>query len=182
MSATSAAIRPLKRVEYDQLVAAGVFEHERVELLDGMVIQMPPHGPEHDGTIQLLQRILVRALGERADVRVQSAFAATEDGEPEPDIAVVPVADYRGAHPGEAFLIVEVAVSSVAHDREKAATYARAGVPEYWIVDVPRGVVEVHLSPVDGAYEQRSTHRRPNVLRPAAFPDIEVALDAILRR
>lgn len=70
----------------------------------------------------------------------------------------------------------------MAYDRTKAATYARARVPEHWIVDVPRGVVEVHLSPVDGAYEQRTTRRRPEVLRPAAFPDIEIPLDRVLRR
>jgi len=180
--ASSTAIRPLKRVEYDQLVAAGAFEHERVELLDGMVIRMPPpHGPEHHGTIQLLHKRLVRALGERADVRVQSAFAASDDAEPEPDLAVVPVRDYRDAHPDSAFLIIEVAVSSVSYDRDKAATYARAGVPEYWLVDVPRAVVEVYRVPVDGAYEQRTTHRRPEVLRAGAFADVEVALDAVLR-
>ncbi len=179
--APSSAIRPLKRVEYERLVATGAFEHERVELLDGMVMQMPPHGPEHDGTIEIVSRLLSTALGARASVRVQSAFAATGDGEPEPDLAVVPVGDYRDAHPSKAFLIIEVAVSSIAYDRDKASTYARAGVPEYWIIDVPRGVVEVHLAPSEGAYEQRTTHRRPETLRPGAFPDVPVPLDRVLR-
>lgn len=181
MPAPSSAIRPLKRVEYERLVASGMFEHERVELLDGMVMQMPPHGPEHDGTIEILSQLLASALGGRASVRVQSAFAATGDGEPEPDIAVVAIGDYRDAHPSKAFLIVEIAVSSVAYDREKAATYARAGVPEYWIVDVPRAAIEVHRAPVGDAYEQRTTHRRPETLRPTSFPDVLVSLDRVLR-
>ncbi|MDQ3036976.1 MAG: Uma2 family endonuclease [Myxococcota bacterium] len=181
MPASAPEIRPLKRVEYEQLVAAGVFEHESVELIDGMVMHMPPHGPEHDGTIDIVNRLLVRALGERALVRVQSAFAATDESRPEPDIAVVPIADYRDAHPSTAFLIVEIAVSSTAYDRNKASTYARAGVPEYWIVDVPRGAVEVYRQPAPDGYEQRATHRRPEILRPASFPDVEVALDLVLR-
>lgn len=174
--------RPLRRAEYDQLVASGAFEGERVELLDGQVTQMPPpHGPEHDGTIHVLNKWLLAHLGARADVRVQSAFAATDDAEPEPDLAVVPPGDYRDAHPSTALLIVEVAVSSGAYDRQKASIYARAGVPEYWIVDVPRGVVEVHRDPAGGGYETRTTHRRPEVLRLLAFADVEVPLDRVLR-
>jgi Uma2 family endonuclease len=182
MSAPESAIRPLKRVEYDRLVASGAFENERVELLDGMVMHMPPpHGPEHDGTIEIVERALKRLLGERASVRVQSAFAATDEAEPEPDIAVVPIADYRDAHPSKAFLIVEVAVSSIAYDRAKAATYARASVPEYWIVDVPRGTVEAHRDPAGDTYEQRITHRRPATVALASFPDVRIDLDLFLR-
>lgn len=180
MPASLPAVRPLKRVEYDRLVASGAFEAERVELIDGMVMTMPPHGPEHDGTIEILTRLFARALGDRASVRVQCAFAAADDAEPEPDIALVPAADHRHGHPSQAFLVVEVAVSSAAYDRHKASIYARAGVPEYWIVDVPRGVVEVYLRPAADAYEERSTHRRPAVLRPTAFPDVEVPLDRVL--
>lgn len=175
-------IRPLKRAEYDRLVAAGAFEGERVELLDGQVTRMPPpHGPEHDGTIHVLLKWLSARLDDRADVRVQSAFAATDDGEPEPDLAIVPPGDYRDAHPSIAHCIIEVAVTSLVYDRAKAATYARAAVPEYWIVDVGRGVVEVHRDPAGDAYETRTTHRRPDVLRCLAFPDVEIPLDRILR-
>lgn len=182
MTEPQRSFRPLKRVEYDQLVASGAFERERVELLDGMVMQMPPpHGPEHDGTIEILELLLKRALGDRARVRVQSAFAAGDYGEPEPDIAVVPWADHRDQHPSEAHLIVEVAVSSVTYDRDKAPTYARANVPEYWIVDVQRGAVEVHRQPSGEVYEQRTTHRRAETLTLVAFPDVRVALAEILR-
>ncbi|MBZ0116336.1 MAG: Uma2 family endonuclease [Sandaracinaceae bacterium] len=176
-----AGVRPLRRVEYDRLVSAGAFEGERVELLDGQVMRMPPHGPEHDGTIDVLLDILRPRIGERARIRVQQAFAATDDAEPEPDVALVPMGDYRDAHPSKAFLVVEIAVSSVAYDREKAAIYARAGVPEYWLVDVVRGAVEIYRDPSADGYDQRTTHRRPDVLRCAAFSDVEVPLDRLLR-
>lgn len=181
MSAVATSVRPLRRVEYDRLVSAGVFESERVELIDGTVMTMAPHGPEHDGTLQILAKLLARAVGERADVRVQSAFAAAEDAEPEPDLALVPPGDYRDAHPNVASLVVEVAVSSQLHDRRKAAVYARAGVTEYWIVDVPRGVIERHLAPSDMGYEQKSTLRRGESIAPHAFPDAVIAIDTILR-
>lgn len=174
-------LRRLKRSEYDTLVSSGAFVGERVELLDGLVIHMGPHGPEHDGTLDVLQDLFHAALAGRARLRVQAAFVAGDDGEPEPDLALVPLGDYRDAHPAQAFLVVEVAHSSLAHDRRKAATYARAGVPEYWIVDLAHQTVEVYRRPVAGRYEQTTTHRRPDVLHAEAFADIDIPLDRVLR-
>jgi len=94
--ATSAAevIRPLRRVEYDQLVALGVFQDERIELLEGALVAMRPIGAPHSGAVQKLDRLLVLALEGRGAVRCQSPFAALEFSEPEPDFVVVPPADY----------------------------------------------------------------------------------------
>ena len=94
--ATSAAevIRPLRRVEYDQLVKLGAFQNERIELLEGALVAMSPIGTSHDWTVQKLNRLLVLALEGRAGVRCQSSFAALEFSEPEPDFAVVPPGDY----------------------------------------------------------------------------------------
>src|SRR5882672_8068853 len=118
-------VRPFRRAEYDRLVELGVFEGERVELLDGLIVRISPHGPRHDGTIDLLVEELSRQLGERARVRVQSAFIAGDQSEPEPDIAVVPRADYRVEHPRRAYLLVEIAESSLERDRgAKALLYA----------------------------------------------------------
>ena len=88
---------------------------------------------------------------------------------------------YQFRNNGRTFLIVEVAHSSLAHDRRKAATYARAGVSEYWIVDLAHQTVEVYRRPVAGRYEHTTTHRRPDVLRAEAFADIEIPLDRVLR-
>lgn len=170
-------LRPLRRVEYEEMVRLGMFEGERVELLYGTIVQMSPHGPAHDAAVSELDERLKAALGQRAIVRVQSAFVASDGSEPEPDIAVVPRRDYRREHPGEAWLIVEVSETSLAKDRgPKARLYAESQIPEYWVVDLRSGLVEVHRSPRDGAYSQISSHSRDDLIRPLQFPDVELAV------
>src|SRR5450631_1217800 len=107
--ATSAAevIRPLRRVEYDQLVALGAFQDERIELLDGALVAMSPIGAPHSSAVQKLTRLLVLALVGCAEVRPQLPFAALEFSEPEPDLAVVPLGDYDTEHPAQAHLVIE---------------------------------------------------------------------------
>src|SRR5688572_1840129 len=110
-------VRPLRRREYEKLAELGLFEGERIELIEGAIVRMSPHGPAHDSTIDRLTELLVIALRGRARVRVQGAFAASDDSEPEPDVAVIPPRDYDDAHPTEAWLIIEVADTSLAKDR-----------------------------------------------------------------
>jgi len=132
-------IRPLRRAEYDKLVALGAFQDERIELLNGVLVPMSPIGPPHSPAVQKLSTLLFRALDGVAAIRVQSPFAALDESEPEPDIAVVPLGDYDTAHPNVAHWIVEVADSSVERDRGlKLGIYAGCGVPEYWIVNLNR--------------------------------------------
>lgn len=174
-------IRPLRRVEYERLVEHGCFEDERVELLRGMVVRMSPHGPAHDSTIQRLNRVLGQLLRDRADIRIQCAFAASDGSEPEPDVAVVDVADYDAGHPSEAWLIVEVAESSLAKDRgTKAAIYAESDVPEYWVVNLVERVIEVSTRPEGGRYTMLRTFRRGETFHCDAL-DADIAVDAIVR-
>jgi Uma2 family endonuclease len=160
------------------LVGAGAFEDERVELLEGVILhRTPPHGPEHDGTIDILNGVLVSTLAGRRRVRVQSAFAASE-----PDIAVVALGDHRDAHPSAADLIVEVADSSLERDRSrKADVYAASGVPEYWVVDLVHRTVEVRTDPVDGHYTTLLTRKRGDVIALVRLPDVHVAVSDFLR-
>jgi Uma2 family endonuclease len=163
------------------MVAAGMFEDERVELLYGMIVPMSPHGPEHDDSLSGLEERLKASLGSRAKVRVQCAFAASDESEPEPDIAVVPRRSYRDAHPSEAWLIVEVARSSARKDRGlKGRLYAESGVEEYWVVDLVERTVEVHREPRGGAYSEITTHRGGETVRLQRFPDVEVNISELL--
>lgn len=177
------AIRVFSRAEYDRVVATGVFDDESVELLEGVIVRMPPpHGPEHDGTIQKLALRLIGALGSRAIVRIQSSFAAGDHSEPEPDIAVVPTAEYLDEHPSSAFLIVEVADTSLARDRAaKADLYASTGVTEYWVVDLVHRVLEIRTEPSNGKYAQLVTRRRGESVALSQFPDVAIAIADILR-
>lgn len=164
--------RRLSRAEYDRIVAQGIFEHDRVELIRGMVVTMSPIGAPHADPVDVLARHFMLALSERAVVRVQQPFAASDDSEPEPDIALVPPGRYAKAHPGRAFLIIEVAQTSLDYDREtKAPLYADSGVPEYWIVDVNGRVLEVHDEVHDGRYHRVRSFTGDAMLAPAAFAD-----------
>lgn len=172
--------RPLKRAEYDQLVAMGAFEDEHVELLYGTLVAMSPQDPRHTTPIQQLTMLLVPLLVGRALVRVQAPFAATDDSEPEPDVAVVPLGDYRAAHPERAHLVIEVAVSSTKKDRlVKAPLYAQSGVPEYWLVDVSAGVLEVYRGPSEKGYATMTKHAAGEAVTIAAFGDVSVRVDDV---
>jgi Uma2 family endonuclease len=175
-------VRPLRRVEYEKMVAEGLFEGERVELIEGVIVELSPQDPRHAGTVQRLTKVLGRALLGRADVRIQLPLAASDESMPEPDAAVVKMGDYDEAHPTTAFLVVEVAEASLRKDRKlKADLYARAGVPEYWIVNLVDRLIEVHTEVAGAAYTRVTPVRPGESLRLRAFPDIEIAVSELLR-
>lgn len=135
------------REEYDRMVESGALEDVKVELLDGEIVDVSPQGPEHIGTI----RALTVWFASRAEhLLIQGPLAATQDSEPEPDIAIVE--PFAGEHPQTALLAVEVVVSQRPMALRKASIYARAGVGEYWIVDMPRREVIVHTEPTPDGY------------------------------
>jgi Uma2 family endonuclease len=167
--------RPLRRAEYDRLVALGAFEDERVELLHGVLVDMSPNHPGHASPIDRLNAILTPALVGKAIVRIQLPLVAHDESEPEPDVAVVPLGDYRLSHPAAAHLVIEVALTSLNKDRNvKAPLCAASGFRDYWIVNVAEKVVEVYRAPENDGYLRVSPHGLGDVLRPEAFPEIQV--------
>ncbi len=166
-------IRRWTRLEYERLVELGVFQPgERLELLDGQLLVREPQGSRHASAIRRVLAALRRALGEAWQLDSQLPFALDPDSEPEPDVAVVPrdPGAYRDAHPSRAVLIVEIAEASYRIDREyKASLYARAGIADYWIVNLVHEVLEVHRDPEhspDARYGWR--YRTVETLRPPA--------------
>jgi Uma2 family endonuclease len=176
-------LRPLRRVEYERMAEEGFFEEdERIELLEGVLVEMTPQGIPHAAVIERLTRLLVLALDPRGRVRVQLPFAASDISEPEPDLAVVPPGDPDESHPERALLLIEVAVSSLNKDRRvKSRIYAAGGVPEYWVVDVSGRAIEVRSEPGDGAYRQVRIARPGESIRLQAFPDVEIAVSDVVR-
>ncbi len=169
--------RPLYRQEYDRLVELGVFEAERVELLGGVLVEMSPQGAAHSAAATVLARRFIQLLGERAEVRVQMPFAASDVSEPEPDVAVVPFQSYARAHPSEAYLLVEVCDSSSAKDHElKARLYAAAGVPEYWVVDVASREVTAYAEPTSNGYGATRSYGPSARIAPQRFADVVIAI------
>ena len=136
--------------EYYQLVELGFFEGRRVELIQGEIIAMPPMGSPHATTLTLALQELQRLFVAGYVVRSQMPLHLDDDSEPEPDIAVVPgtPADYAEAHPVTALLAVEIAVTTLAYDRDvKGPLYARAGIADFWLIDVPGRRVTVFRHP-----------------------------------
>jgi Uma2 family endonuclease len=172
--------RLLLRKEYDRLVAEGFFEDERVELLHGVLVTMSPQGGRHSAVTAHVAQRLIRALDESFDVRAHSPFAASDYSEPEPDVGVYPRGSYAD-HPERAFLLVEVADSSLSKDRRiKTGIYAAAGVPEYWIVDLDHDEIEVLTAPERDGYARRAILHRGDTLRPAALPGAAIAVADVL--
>jgi Uma2 family endonuclease len=175
---------PFTVERYFRLVEDGVLEpDDRVELLEG--VAMAPQNTPHASGVARVTQALVRAVGDRAVVRIQLSFIAGPYSVPEPDAAVVPGRheDYDDAHPRTALLVVEVADGSLKQDRlTKALIYDAAGVPEYWIVNVPGQQVEVHRDPDPPARRYRSVRRlrRGERIGLVAFPDATIVVDELL--
>jgi len=142
----------MTRARYDRLVDVGIFGPEdRVELLDGLLVAREPQGERHASVVGLVRTALERAFGRGYHIREEKPIALDRRSEPEPDIAVVPggFRDYLADHPSRPVLIVEVAQTSLALDRlRKGGLYARAGITEYWIVDLVAEALEVYRDPV----------------------------------
>jgi Uma2 family endonuclease len=171
------AVRPLRRIEYQHMVEQGLFEHEHVELICGALVTMGPQGARHVETIKRFNRLLMFALGTRAHVLVQSPLAVADDSEPAPDLAVVPVRDYSAEVPSHAHLVIEVAEASLRKDRGvKAALYAAANIPEYWIADLTVDMIEVYTQPHGSGYGSVARRQRGEVIAPVAFPEVRVAV------
>jgi Uma2 family endonuclease len=180
------ARRLFTTTEYDRMVEAGVLtKDDRVELIDGEILQMSPIGPRHAGCVNALARLFIQVLGDRAVVAIQNPVRLSERSEPQPDLSILrPRPDlYRSTHPAaeDVLLLVEVADSSAEYDRQlKLPLYARGAIPEVWLVNLDQQHFEIHLQPLSGGYGTVRVARRGETIHPQAFPDLTVAIDEVL--
>lgn len=176
-----AATRQTLRFTYRQLLEmdrAGILGDKRVELIEGELIEMSPPNPPHAIATTELDDILTRTLGDRAKVSVQNPLRLSPDMNdrnlPLPDIAVVKRRTYLDhPQPEDVYLLIEVADTSLADDRgKKGALYAKHGIPEYWIVNLVDGQLEVYTGPKGEEYLTRRTYALTESFAPASFPDV----------
>ena len=178
-------IRRFRLEEYYRMARAGVFaEDERVELLEGHIYCVTPRSARHMRVISRLTRQIVPLVGEELSLRVQGPLTLAEDSEPEPDLAVVRAEDEASdeRHPSTALLVIEVSDDSLGKDRSvKAQLYARARIPEYWIVNLRRETVEVYAEPDagEGRYGTVHTYARGQRIQASALPRLAIEVDAI---
>jgi Uma2 family endonuclease len=172
--------------DYYRMAAAGILtEDDRVELIEGQIIQMSPIGSRHAACVDRVARLFFSGVGGLAFVRVQNPVRLGIRSEPEPDLALVrPSADgYVSAHPvpADTLLVVEVADSSASYDRTtKARLYARSAIPELWLVDLERDLMQGFRDPAARGYRTIQVYRRGDQLSPIALPELSFAVEDIL--
>jgi Uma2 family endonuclease len=172
--------RPITRAEYRAMEEAGLFDDERDELLDGVIVRKMTRGVPDDSVIERLSELLLPRLIRRARVRIQLAFAASEFSEAEPNVAVVSKDEPKADHPAHALLLIEVAASTLRLDRGiKASIYARAGVPAYFVVNVEGRSLEAYSAPENGRYTELATYRGGQRVTVPGFPDVTFAVDEL---
>jgi hypothetical protein len=178
--------------EYHQMIEAEILkEDDRVELLAGEVWKLPPVGSAHAGCVKRLAHLWHALLGTtagqapRAIVSVQDPVELDDASEPEPDLALLRFRpDFyseSNPRPPDVLLMIEVAYSSLAMDRQqKVPLYAEAGIVEVWVVDLDGDNVEVYREPSPKGYAWIRRLERGQRLAPQAYPDLELAVDEIL--
>ena len=172
--------------DYERMVETGILgEDDRVELIQGEIVEKMTIGPSHAACVNELNRILGALLANRAIIAIQNPIRLAQSV-PEPDLSLLsPRADrYRKTHPTPAnvLLVIDVAESSLDDDRtDKLFDYASAGIAEYWIANLIDNVIEVYRQPqADGTYGEQRIARSGETISPLAFPDMQVPVTDVL--
>lgn len=173
--------------EFARMGVAGIFTgDDRVELIDGEILEMTPIGPPHAWIVDRLSELLIAQLAGRMHVRVQNPVQLGSHTEPQPDLVVARrsgVYADRHPRPEDILLVIEVADTSLRYDRrEKTPRYGRAGIPETWIVDVDARAVTVHTGPGPDGYAQQQVRREGDELVGTSVPELRFAVADIFGR
>jgi Uma2 family endonuclease len=172
--------------QYHQMIESGVLtESDRVELLQGEIIEMSPIGKQHAACVDRLTELFIGELNRRAIVRVQNPIQLSDRSEPQPDFAILQRRSdfYADAHPQpqDIFALVEVSDTTVEFDRTvKVPLYAKDNIAEVWIIDLNAEIVQVYREPSAMGYQQLQTFRRSQSVAFQAFSDIQFGIDQLL--
>lgn len=168
------------------MAEAGILtEDDRTELIEGQILSMSPVGSKHYGCVNRLNKLLVTQLKDRAVVHVQNPVRLSDGSEPAPDLTLLkPRDDFyanRFPTPEDVFLVIEVAETSLAYDRQvKAPLYARHGIPELWLVALEEEYVEVYRRPAPDGYGRIVRHERGQPLDIQALGEGILTVDDVL--
>lgn len=174
--------RPFTRSEYYLMAKSGVFgPEERVELIEGDILTKAPIGPSHNYGVYILSNIIRTTFDAGYMVCIQSSLSLTDNNEPQPDIMVVldKGLEYSKRNPNasEAVLVIEIAESTLEYDRKiKAGLYAKAGIPEYWIVNLVNRNLEVYRNPNGASYESVQVYEIGQSIQPLRSPGISIPI------
>lgn len=172
--------------EYHRMGQTGILdEDDRVELLEGEIVEMVPIGSRRHGAVNRLNELFSNRTTGRSIVSIQGPIRLGENSEPQPDVALLRRREdfYSSSHaePGDVLLLVEVSDTTIDYDREvKLPLYARHGIAEVWLVDLRAGAVTAYWNPSANGYAQNAQHRSGGTLSPQSLPQIEVGVDEVI--
>jgi Uma2 family endonuclease len=191
MTVIAASTTELKRRlftidQYHQMIASGVLtEGDRVELINGEILEMVAIGSRHGAQVKRLNRLFSGLLEPSVLISVQDPVELGPRSEPEPDVALLRWRDdfYATSHPqaSDVYLVIEVADSTLDYDRSvKALLYSRSDIFEYWIVNLQDNVIEVHRQPSQSGYQLIQSYQRGIDIEIMALPGLGLTVDRIL--
>lgn len=170
--------------DYHRMAEAGILhEDDRIELIEGELVEMAAIGSRHFTCVNTLNHLLVRSLGDEYIVSVQNPVRLNDRNEPEPDLAVIRTRDYRESLPGpdDVLFLIEVSDTTLSYDHNvKLPIYARSGIPEVWIVDLPGETVERHTGPSGEIYRHLERSRREETLASSMLPELVFDVNSVL--
>jgi Uma2 family endonuclease len=182
--------RRWSRAEYYKMAELGLFHGQRVELIEGRIVEMPALTPPHSTATKKTERSLEAAFGPGFHARIQGPLSLGTSSDPEPDVAIVPgeARDYLAGHPTSALLVVEVSESTLRYDQEdKGSLYAAAGLQDYWIVNLVDRQLEVYRNPIPApaephghVYDDVVFLGPSDVVTPLAAPHARIAVADLL--
>ncbi len=174
--------RPFTVEEYLKMAESGLFHpEERIELIDGKIMLMLSAGSPHIMCVNRLTRLCILQVDAEAIVSVQNTFRLADHSAPEPDLALLRRPDTRYAdrlaEPEDVFLLIEVSHSTLRYDRQtKAPLYAKAGIQEFWLVDVKDRTIKVYTQPSATGYQQETVYGTGQTLQARALPALQIPL------
>jgi Uma2 family endonuclease len=172
--------------EFERMGEAGIFTKDsRLELIEGEIVEMSPIGSRHAACVKFLSRFLNAAVGDKALVSTQDPVHLDDYSEPQPDVALLRLREdfYRRAHPAptDVLLIIEVADTTVDYDRlVKVPLYAKAGIKEVWLVNLPAEQIEIYAEPSGDAYQITSQIKRGEEAQAHTIPELSISADMML--
>ncbi|MDQ3801066.1 MAG: Uma2 family endonuclease [Acidobacteriota bacterium] len=171
--------------DYYKMIELGILkDYEKAEIIEGELIRKMTVGDRHAATVNILNRIFSRSLGDEILVSVQNPIRLSDYNEPEPDLVLADLRKFDGRRhprPEEIILVVEVSDSTLKYDRDtKLSLYAEAEIYEVWIVNLQNDIIEVHQNPSSGIYQLAKIFQRGETVQSEVLPNLSVEVDKIL--
>ena len=171
--------------EYYKLIDLGMLhDYEKAEIIEGELIRNMPIGDRDASVVNKLNKILIKNVSDDILVSIQNPLRLSDYNEPEPDVVLADLNKYDGKRhpqPKETLAVIEVSDSTLKYDRDtKLLLYAEAEIPEVWIVNLPKNIIEVHQKPSDGLYQITKLFKLGESVKSEIILDLEIEVDKIL--